>query len=246
MPGGLLPGAGGARSICLVVGLLPAVILILSGCTTVVVRRGVEKRVERRLHEVLGPAERYEVRIRDTRDAELVRGFARRVEVQGRRIRARDQMELETLDLALVDLRYEGGDPYFVSVRRSDLEISFTDAALNRYLRVHQARYDPEIVFEPDRVRVKIVYPFLGVPTTIRAEGTFLIREGRQLLFDADKADVSFLDQPGFGEKFVEDRVNPILDMSRIDFPARLESVQLLQGRIKAYGTAALPREVRD
>ena len=202
--------------------------------------------MEKRLVDLLGPAERYRVRIRETRDPELVRGRARRVEVEGDRIFARQQFHLDSLRLTLIDLRYEGGEPYFISVRRSDLEIEFTDTALNQYLKAYHARYEPEFHFEPEVVHARMVYPFLGKPTPIRASGRLVIQEGRRLLFKADKADVSFINQAGFGERFVEDRVNPLLDLTRIDFPARLESVEVLQGRLRARGTAALPREVRE
>lgn len=230
------------------VALTAAVALaaVVSGCSTTVVRRSVEKRVERRLATILGPAERYEVRILDTRDAELVRGRARRVEVSGRRIYARSQFLIDALTLSLDDLRYEGGDPDLISVRRSDLQVEFTDEALNNYLRGFHARYDPTVRFSKDQVSVEVTYPFLGAPTEIHATGRLVIREGRQLLFDAEKADVSFINQPGFGERFVEDRVNPLFDLSRIDFPARLESVQLLPGRLRAYGTAAITRQLTD
>lgn len=219
---------------------IAAWVLLYTGCSTSVVRRGVERRVERRLHGELGPAEQYRVRIRGTRDPELVLGRAHRVEIEGRKVLAKNQIHIELLRLTLEDLRYEGGEPYFVSVRRSDLEVEVTDAALNEYLRKYHARYDPEIRFEPGRVSVRIVYPFLGKPTPIRAAGRFIIREGRQLLFDAETVDLTFIDQPGFGEQFLEDRVNPLLDLGRIDFPARLETVEVLTGRIRAHGTFAL------
>lgn len=232
-----------ARALCLLLFLLPLGGL-LAGCSTTVVRRGVERRVERRLATILGPAERYRVRILDTTDAELVKGRARRVEVRGRRVYARSEMLIDSLLLTLDDLRYEGGDPDLVSVRRSDLQVEFTDEALNSYLRAYHARYDPVVRFRADQVEVTVTYPFLGTPTVIHATGRFVIREGRQLLFDAEKADVSFINQPGFGEKFVEDRINPLFDLSRIDFPARLESVEMLPGRLRAYGTAAITKQI--
>jgi len=208
------------------------------------VRRGVERRLERKLAEFLGPAEKYRVRIQDTRDRELVLGRAHRVDITGTGIHAKRQFRIEALRLAFIDLRYEQGDTELVSVRRSDLEVEFTDKALNEYLQATFARYNPEVRFEPDAVYVRITYPFLGQPTVITARGRFHIQEGRKLLFDAETADVSFLNQPGFAERFVEDRVNPLLDIERFDFPARLESVQVLQGRVRAYGTAALRKEL--
>ena len=219
---------------------------VLAGCSTTIVRQGVERRVEKRLASILGPAERYKVRILDTRDPELVKGRARRVEVRGRRIYVHNQFLIDTLLLTLDDLRYEGGDTELISVRRSDLQVEFSDTALNSYLRAYQARYDPKVRFDTDQVEVTVTYPFLGAPTTIHATGHFVIREGRQLLFKAEKADVAFINQPGFGERFVEDRVNPIVDLGRIDFPARLESVQLFPGKLRAYGTAAITRQIND
>ena len=226
--------------------LLVALLLVLPGCRTTFIRRGVERRVEKRLADLLGPAERYRVRIRDTRDPELALGRARRVEIAGQRILAKGQFLIDSLQLTLIDLRYEGGEPWFLSVRRSDLDVEFTDTALNSYLKAYHARYEPDFRFEAGVVHARMTYKFLGNPTPIRAAGRLVVREGRQLLFDADTADVSFVDDPAFAERFVEDRVNPILDLSRIEFPARLESVEVLQGRIRAHGSAALPREVRD
>lgn len=225
---------------------LAAAVAALSGCSTTVVRKGVERRVEKRLTDLLGPAQSYRVRILDTRDAELVLGRARRVEISGKDIHAKGQFVLDSLKLTLVDLRYEGAEPYFVSVQRSDLEIQFSEQALNEYLQVHEARFKPHVEFLQDQVRVQMVYNFLGKPTPIKALGHFVIQEGRRLLFRADSADVAFLNTPGFGERFVEDRINPLLDLSRIEFPARLESIQVLRGRIIAQGSAAIPREVKD
>jgi hypothetical protein len=228
-----------SRSVARLAVLLAAGVLA-SGCGGNVVRRSVERRVERRLTSVLGPADEYQVHIRDTPNAELVQGRARQVEISATRIHAREQFEVERLHLTLSDLRYDGSEPYFVSVRRSDLELEFTEAAVNGYLTKFQARYAPTVRFEADRVRVSLVYPFLGKPTPIQATGHFTIQEGRRLLFVAESADLSFLNRPGFGEKFVEDRVNPLLDLRRVGFPARLESVQVLPGRLRARGTAAI------
>lgn len=225
--------------------LTVAAACLSGGCGTTVVRRRVERRAERRLPSLLGPADRYAVRIVGTRDAELVRGQARRVEVEGDRIRARGQMLVDSLRLSIHDLRYTGGEPYPVSIGRSDLAVEFTDQALNDYLAVYQPRYQPSVRFEPDRVHVRMVYGFLGKPTPISAVGRFQVEDGVRLHFEAEKVDLSFINQPGFGERFVEERVNPLLDMTEIDFPARLESVTVLAGRIRACGSATIPRNAK-
>lgn len=211
---------------------------LLTGCRTSLVRRGVERRIERKLESRVGPADRYRVRIIGTRDSDLVLGRAHHVEVEAQNIFARHQIRVAWFKMRLFDLIYEGGEPSFVSIKHSDVEIHFTEQALNDYLDTYHSRYQPEVRLNGDRVHVHMVYNFLGKPTTLVASGRFLVQDGTRLVFDADTADVSFINTPGFGEKFVEDRVNPLLDLSRIDFPARLESVEIRDGRIRAKGTA--------
>lgn len=218
----------------------------LAGCRSSLVRRGVERRIERRLESLVGPADRYRVRILKTRDSELVLGRAHHVEIEGYNIFARSQIRVEALRMRLFDLVYEGGEPYFVSLRHSDLEIQLTEQALNDYLDTYHARYNPEVRLNGDRVYVHMVYNFLGAPTTLRANGRFYVQEGTRLVFDAEAADVSFINTPGFGEKFIEDRVNPLLDLKHIEFPARLESVEIRDGRIRARGTAHILPEIHD
>lgn len=216
----------------------------LSGCTSRIVRRKVEKRLQQRLASILGPADLYQVRFTGTPDAELVRGRARQVDVLGTNIRIKNQFTLDNLRLKLVDVRYEGSEPYFVSIRRSDLEVEFTDEALNQYLQQAEAKYQPSLRFEAGRVRARMLYPFLGQSTPITAVGHFEIEEGKRLLFRAEEARVPFipLTDPNAAREFVDKQLNPLLDLGRLEFPARLESIQLMPGRVKAIGTAALPR----
>jgi hypothetical protein len=205
-----------------------------------VVRRGVERRIARRLNSEIGPAERYRVRIRDTRDPELVLGRARRVEVEGRRIMARGRFLVDLVRVTLVDLRYEGGETDFLSIGHSDLELEFGEVALNQYLQTYHARYQPEIHLLPDRVNVRIVYKLLGKPTPLSATGRLVVEEGQRLMFAAESAEVPFIQDPAFARRFVQDRVNPILDLGNIDFPARIESVVVSQGKIAARGSASI------
>jgi hypothetical protein len=226
-------------------GVLLAGCILLSGCSTTIIRRKVEKKAERRLPSVLGPAERYKVRILETQDAELVRGRARRIEIEGKKIHGRGQMLVDSMHLTVRDLRYTGKKPYVVSVGRTELRIEFTDMALNDYLTRYQARYAPSVRFETERVHVRMLYGFLGKPAPISGFGRFEIENGTRLMFKAEKVDLSLINQPGFGEKFVEDRVNPLLDMKEIDFPARIESVTILPGRIRVHGSATIPADLK-
>lgn len=220
--------------------------LVLAGCSTSVVRRGVERRIAKRLHAEIGPAEKYRVRIRDTRDPELVLGRARRVEVEGHRILARGRFLVDRVGVVLEDLRYEGGDTDFLSIGHSELELEFGEEALNQYLQAYHARYQPEIHLLPDRVSVKMVYKLLGAPTPLSASGRLVVEEGSRLVFAADSAEVPFITDPAFARRFIQDRVNPVLDLGNIDFPARIESLVISQGKVAARGSASIRTKISD
>jgi hypothetical protein len=211
----------------------------LAGCTTTVVRSSVERRVERRLSSLVGPAAWYRVRILGTRDPDVVQGRARRVEIEGRRIRALEQVTLENLKLSLFDVQYDPEELYRFTVRRSDLEIEVTDRALTQFLQKRLPRYRPYVEFEPDQVLVSMQYRLFGTPSTLKARGRLVVEEGRRLLFEAenhpDDAAATAVEQV-LGEK-----LNPLLDLTGLDIPCRLEYVQVMDGRLRAHGTAALP-----
>lgn len=230
--------------------LLIAGVGLCCGCSTTVVRRNVERRAEKMLPRILGPADRYDVRMVGTRDSELVRGRARKVEVEGQRIRARGQMLVDSMRLVAENVRYTGKEPYRVAIGRSDLQVEFTDAAVNEYLEEFQPQYRFAVRFERDRVHVKLVYPLLGAPTPISGYGKLVVEDGTRLIFRAERVDLALLagsdgKEPGFNEKLIEEKVNPLLDMTEIDFPARLEAVTVLDGRIRARGSASLPQNVK-
>jgi DUF2993 family protein len=197
-----------------------------------------ERKVERRLAQRLGPAEKYDVHIRGTRETKLLRGRADRVDIEGRKIRAQGRFLVDSLRITLLDLRYGRGEP--VTIGNSELEVEFTDDALNQYLKTYHNRHQPEVNFDPGRVGVRMVYEFLGSPVPVHATGRLVIQEGRQLVFDAESTDFGSCKTPEAGERFVEERVNPLLDLTEIDFEALLESVEVLEGRIRARGKAAV------
>ncbi len=219
---------------------------LCAGCRTSLLQREAERKLESRLGDLLGPADHYRVRIRRTPNGDLVRGRVRRLEANGTGVFARRQIHLESLALVLDEVRYDGTRPFLVSIGRSELSVTFTERAFNDYLQLRHARYDPVVGFEDGTVRVRITYPFLGKPTVIRAVGRLVVQDQQRLVFDADSVDTSFLNAPRFGEKFVEDRVNPLLDLARIGFPARLEGVDVLRGRVRARGVAVIPPETPD
>src|SRR3954453_14999288 len=79
---------------------------LLAGCSTRFVRGRAERRIAHKLDDLIGPAERYQVRVRGTKDAEIVAGRLRRIDVDGWNVHAGNQIDLESFHLELHELRY--------------------------------------------------------------------------------------------------------------------------------------------
>src|SRR5579862_6957975 len=111
----------------------------VSGCSTHVLQRPVERRLQRRLVTLIGPAQHYSVRISRTDDDDLVLGRIGHLEVVGEGVRIGGRLPVERLEMRLDRVRYSGAPVELVSIGRGELVTEFAEAALNQYL----ARYHP-------------------------------------------------------------------------------------------------------
>src|ERR1051326_6102659 len=148
-PGSWLAARGAAA------GLLLLLVPLTTGCSTGFIRGHAERRIQHRLVDLIGPAEEYKVRVRHTKDAEIVVGRIRRIEIDGRHIKAGGQLELESLHVVLQNLKYHAPPAERLTVDESQLESDITEAALNDYLRRQNPDLQPEVVLNDGTLILK-------------------------------------------------------------------------------------------
>jgi hypothetical protein len=214
---------------------------LLSGCATHFVRGHAERRIAHQLVDLIGPAERYKVRIRDTSDAALVVGHIHWIDVDGWNVLAGRQLELESLHLELHNLRYHPAPEETLSVGESHLVIQLTEPALNDYLRRQHPDSQPEITLNGGTVTLKGTMSLLGVPTPLVATGHLEIVDHTRLIFRVETAHLSDDPIPGIGPEYVESHLNPLLNVSHLHLPLRLDDVEVQPGRLVVRGSAYLP-----
>lgn len=217
-----------------------------SGCSTRIVRRNAEKRLARRLEEFLGPAEKYRVRIYGTTDAQLMAGRVRRLVFEGFRIMAKGVLPVEYLWGELREIRYVGGEAELIEIRDSDLAVEFTEEGLNRYLREHHSRYRPALTVLDGAVRASILYRIAGTAAPLAAVGRLVVVERQRLEFRADQVETPLSLHPDSARGLLEEIVNPIVDLRRIDWPLRLDTVRVERGRIMVHGSATVRQRLEN
>lgn len=220
--------------------------MFATGCSTRFIRGRAESRITESLEDLIGPADRYRVKVRNTKDAEIVVGRLRRIEIDGWHVRAGEQIDLESVHLVLQNLRYHAPPDERISVGDSDLVIHLTEASLNDYLR-RQHPDSPTVVHLNDgTVTLKGTFRFLGVPTPIETDGRLEVVEHSRVEFRADRVRLAIDPIPGFGKEYVEKRLNPLIDVVRLKLPLRLDSIQIQCGRMIVRGAAFLPPPSRS
>ncbi len=216
-----------------------------AGCSTRFIRSRAEHRIEERLEDLIGPAARYKVRVRHTRDAEIVVGHIRRIEVDGWEVRVGHDLVLDSLHLELNNLRYHAPPNQTVTVGDSLLEIHLTEAALNQYLRHQHPDSPTEVRLNDGTVTIKGTMKLLGLPTPIESTGRVEIKDGTRLEYRADTVRLSVDPIPGIGPQYVEKRLNPLLDVGQLNLPLRLDTIAVEPGRLVVRGAAYLPAPAR-
>jgi hypothetical protein len=237
-----------APSLCrwgLAAGLL-AGSLLLTGCSTRFIRGRAERRITDRLEELIGPADEYRVRVRRTKDGEIVVGRINQIDIDARHVRAGQQIELETVHLALRNVRYHAPPEERVSVGSSELVIHLTEAALNDYLRRQHPNSQPVVHLNDGTVTLKGTLRLLGLPTPIETEGRLEVVERTRLEFRASSVRLAIDPIPGIGREYVENQLNPLVNVARLKLPLRLDSVQIQCGRMIVRGAAYLPPPSRS
>jgi hypothetical protein len=233
--------AAGWVPVLLALTVLP----LLGGCATHFIRPHAERRIAHQLVDLIGPAERYRVRIRETSDAALVAGHIHCIEVDGWNVDAGRQIELESLHLELHDLRYHPAPEETLSVGESHLVLQLTEQALNAYLRRQNPDSPIEITLNGGTVTLKGSMSLLGVPTPLVATGRLEIVEHTRLDYRVETVHLSDDPIPGIGPEYVESHLNPLLNVSRLHLPLRLDDVEVQPGRLVVRGSASLPSTTR-
>jgi hypothetical protein len=228
--------------------ILALLLLAPVGCSTRLIRGNLEKRIAGRLRTLIGPADDYRVRIYDTKDPELVVGSIRRLEVHATNVRAgrKTSIQLESLSLWARGIRFRGAAGEVGGVRESHLEVEISEEALNDYLQRQHRREEARVRLNDGTVTLFGTLRLLGVQAPVETTGRLAIADGRQVVYRAETVSAPTLRLPGSGHEFIERQVNPLVDIEKLDWPVRLETIRVGGGKVTLGGALSLPTPDQD
>jgi LmeA-like phospholipid-binding len=226
-----------------VVGLLVGLLLLpwCGGCGDPF--GGVERRIETRLPEVVGPADDYHVRVSRSVSSALG-GKVRWVEVRGRNVQTRPGLTLNQVDIRLEGIWYDRKRRQLKEVRSAAIQVGMSAAAVGAYLHRRSPRLEGvQVSFLPDRIRLKVPGELVQAEGPVEVEGRPVMASPTTVDWKETRVVAAGYQVPADLLRKLEQSVNPIADLSHLKFPVQLTRLDVEQGMLTLGGAASLTAE---
>ncbi|NLB97859.1 MAG: DUF2993 domain-containing protein [Armatimonadetes bacterium] len=208
--------------------LLLATALIAAGCNTGVAERAAEGKLRRRLPEIIGPAEQYDVDIRASSDLSVMEGRLRTITIEGRQVRVAHTWPVDHILVVLDRVRVNLEKETLQSVGAARFQVTIYPATLVGYLENDEENLrDAQIHLEEGKLTVTGRYLLMGLWTSFRVSGTLELLDHSRIGFRTRGASAAGLPVPARIVRHLEQRLNPVLDVSDTLLPIELTRVEV-------------------
>lgn len=222
-------------------GAIPGAILIVSvlaiaGCGGSPVRGRVERAVERRLPEMIGPASRYSVTAHGP-VTRMTKGKLNRLDITGEDVVLASGIAISRLEVSITDLEFDTSSNTIRRAGATRYTAVLSEAEVNRWAR---SRYpdvpDLNVSLRDGSIRVSARPGMSKARVTVQADARPVIRDQRTLALDLSDVRAIGVSAPGFAREYLESRLPVIFDVRDLGFDARISSVEITPGALKLQG----------
>ncbi|MDO8683276.1 MAG: DUF2993 domain-containing protein [Armatimonadota bacterium] len=231
--------------------MIPIIIsaaLLLAGCGEGYVGRKIEAGVAKRLPDIIGPADSYEVSV-SGRTTKMISGRISHMTIHGKGVRPAGDLFVDDLIVDMRDVEFDTDKDRLSEVGETTFEATLLEKSLNQYVSTRQPDLkDLKITLKNGKATVytkpNIIGSFISASITIT--GCAELGPRNTVNFVPDKLSVAGISMPEIAIKFVTERINPVMDMSLAKFPATIKSVSIIDRGIKIKGIADLKNGLGD
>lgn len=210
------------------------------------ITRKVESRIEAALPGIVGPAESYQARV-DAGIGDMMRSRLRAVHVVGKEVAVTPDLTVETLLLDLEGVAFDRGRNELREIKSARIRAEITAAMIERYLR--RARPDVDgisVTILRDEIRVTAKPRVLGLRVPISAVGKLETVDSSRINFVPNKVQVGGVSSPRALSALLAKSVNPVVDLSKVGYSARLTEISLEPAKVVLKGTAEFHPEASE
>ncbi|MGC4044579.1 MAG: DUF2993 domain-containing protein [Armatimonas sp.] len=199
-----------------------------------------EKAILKLLPEYLGPAKSYRTQVKGKSLGAVMRGRLREVHIVGEQVQLTDELTVRELtidaeevaaDMKTRSLKGEGKATFIARIDERPLD----SMAHKRRPKLADLR----LTLRGRYVQVTVRPEVFGYPTLpITVDGTLAVRGGgKSLDFEPDRGRLTIIPIPEPVLDFVAERLNPVVDLSALTVPIRIEKAETVGGQLVLSGT---------
>jgi LmeA-like phospholipid-binding len=228
--------AAGCRQVLAAIALL----LLCAGCSRVHPFQSMERSVRAELPGLIGPADRYTVAVSHSSSG-LLAGRIPWIAIHGTNVRALPELTLDQLEVHLEGVHFDRGSRSVRQIEQSRFQARIGPGSLANFLHSRRPELrDVRVRISGGSIRVQAAPALLGMGLPLEVTGRPVLHGPTTLNFEASRVSVLRLGLPEFAVRQLQERINPLLDLSSLSLPVQLQSVRIDGESLLLTGTAAL------
>lgn len=210
--------------------------------------RGIaEDSVRKSLPRIIGPAEKYVVKIEHTSDGQLLGGKVEDLTIVGHRVRTKDGLVIERLSVRMhgieVDTRKKqikrvGGATFDLDVKQEDLSRLAADKV--------RGLGHPQVLLGQGSVALVMPAKVLNASVDSVLRGSIAVEAEQKILFIADGLTIGSVPVPSLLVTAAVSRINPLADLRALPVPVRVDSLTTEVGVLNVKGRLFVPDEAAE
>ena len=230
-------------------GFIAACIFATSGgCVRHFAENKAAARVNDLLPRYIGPADKWETKIKASNIQALGRGHIKSVHIEGQNVLLDTNFKAESVTLDFSEVAVDLKKNTLQNIGAATFSCSIGPENLNTYVRSLRASglRDLQVGLTDDRMTVSVRPEVLGfAPVPVQVIGFLTPTEtGTALDFTPDSARVAIVPVPGLILPFIADRLNPAVDLKGLRIPVKVTRTVVSHGSLVIRGTIA-PDDLR-
>lgn len=201
-----------------------------------------EKELEKRLPDIVGPAKKYTVKIMDTGILDLLSGTIKDMYLISEEVQpvVGTRHVVPLLDIVKIHLHNITFDlDKIEKIEKAGFVISLGQDSINKYLAEKVEEYpDINVELTENLITVNTNKKIWMLNLPVKVAGTLEVENQKKVNFKCSKINVSGVDLPDFVEKQLESKINPLVDLTEMKIITNILNIKLLDKKLQIEGNA--------
>lgn len=214
--------------------------LMSCGC----IRGIAEDSVRKSLPRIIGPADKYEVKIEHTSDGQLLGGKVEDLTIVGHRVRTKDGLVIERLSVRMHKIEVDTRKKRIKRVESATFDLDVKQEDLSR-LASDKVRGlgHPQVLLGQNSIALVVPAKVLNASVDTVLRGSIVVEAEQKILFIADGLTVASVPIPSVLVSAAVSRLNPLADLRTLPVPVRVDSLTTYVGVLNVKGRLFVPDE---